>query len=257
MNKQGPNGIEWTDATWNPIGGCKHACRWKMPDGNIAICYAETTAEHGVASTAYPMGFAHHYWRPHKLQEPINQKTPMKVFLDSMSDLMGHWVPDTEINQVLETCHKAHWHSFQLLTKNPKRLLDFDFPDNVWVGVSTPPDFMMGKELSQDQKHRMLRITLDTLSQIKTPVRWISAEPLSWDITPLLSEYASAINWCVIGAASNGKTLYAPNESYVKALVEHLEANGVTVFYKGNMRTLEWAVQNWRNGFPVAVTHGE
>ena len=37
MNKQAKSeikrGIEWTDYTWNPIGGCQHGCRWEMPDG--------------------------------------------------------------------------------------------------------------------------------------------------------------------------------------------------------------------------------
>ena len=46
-------GIEWTDYTSNIIAGCKHDCRWEMPDGKIAICYAETTATN-VAQAAYP-----------------------------------------------------------------------------------------------------------------------------------------------------------------------------------------------------------
>lgn len=36
MNKQytspAKRGIEWTDYTWNPVGGCQHKCRWQMPD---------------------------------------------------------------------------------------------------------------------------------------------------------------------------------------------------------------------------------
>ena len=64
-------GIEWTATfihertnviwgrTWNPVAGCQHACRWNMPDGKIAECYAETTAE-GVAAPSYPHGFEHH-----------------------------------------------------------------------------------------------------------------------------------------------------------------------------------------------------
>ena len=45
LNKQGKGKIEWTDFTWNPVGGCRHACRWKMPDGTIARCYAESFVE--------------------------------------------------------------------------------------------------------------------------------------------------------------------------------------------------------------------
>ena len=131
-------GIQWTDFTWNPIGGCKHACRWKMSDGTIAVCYAETIAEK--FSRHYPHGFEQHYWRPDKLDDPVKFTTPSRVFVDSMSDLMGAWVPEKQVRRVLEVCQTAHWHLFQLLTKNPGRLAKFDFPENVWVGVSSPSD---------------------------------------------------------------------------------------------------------------------
>lgn len=52
--KTGSRGIEWCDETRNPTGGCLHQCRWEMPDGTIAICYAENLAEHGVAKKGYP-----------------------------------------------------------------------------------------------------------------------------------------------------------------------------------------------------------
>ena len=49
MNKQYKNpqsrGISWTDFTWNPVRGCLHECQWRMPDGEIAICYAKLVAE--------------------------------------------------------------------------------------------------------------------------------------------------------------------------------------------------------------------
>lgn len=58
-----PDGTERQGVTANPVGGCLHGCRWKMPDGTIAVCYAETTAE-GAARRAYPEGFEHHYVGP-------------------------------------------------------------------------------------------------------------------------------------------------------------------------------------------------
>jgi protein gp37 len=256
MNKQGVNGIEWTHYTWNVIAGCKHACQWQMPDGNIATCYAKTVAER-VAQAAYPQGFEEHYWHPKRLNEPFGVKTPSRIFLDSMSDLMGHWVPDNQIEAVLDIARKASHHTFQLLTKNPKRLLDFNFPANVWVGASMPPDFMFGKPLQRAQQERLLSITLETLAKVKAPVRWISAEPLSWNIAPIMAYHAGAIQWCVIGAASNGKTLYAPQDAHIEILVEVLEGQDVTIFYKGNMKASPWALANWRDGFPVtkAMSH--
>lgn len=247
MNKQnkgnGKRGIEWTQFTWNPVGGCKHACRWTMPDGTAAICYAEEVAEK-VAQSAYPQGFQHHYWHPSRLQEPLKVKTPSRIFLDSMSDLMGHWVTDDEINQVLDICRQAHWHDFQLLTKNAPRLTNFDFPDNVWVGVSAPPSEMFGKPLSLAQQKRMVHRQLETLAKLTVPVRWMSIEPLSFDIAPLLVD--SPLEWAVIGAATNGAKTYQPKPEWVTGVLKVLDAQGTAVFFKGN---LKWNI--WREEFPV------
>ncbi|MDL1924295.1 DUF5131 family protein [Chloroflexi bacterium CFX3] len=244
MNKQTMRGIEWTDYTWNPIGGCKHACRWTMPDGSVAICYAESVAE-GVARDAYPHGFKHHYWQPKRLAEPLAVKTPSKIFLDSMSDLMGKWVLDEQIEAVLDVCRRADWHTFQLLTKNAPRLLRFDFPPNVWVGVSAPPSQMLGRTLTHDQQVRMVVRQLEVLDQMRSPVRWMSIEPLSFDIAPLLKD--SPLEWAVIGAASNGAKTYQPQAEWVQDLLHVLDRQSIPVFFKGN---LQW--QPCRSNFPVA-----
>ena len=208
-----------------------------MPDGSVAECYAETIAER-VAQRAYPHGFEYHYWNPNVLKEPLRQKNPSRIFLDSMSDLMGYWVPDDEIRQVLEVCAQAHWHTFQLLTKNAPRLKEFDFPSNVWVGVSAPPSVMFGRKLSQLQQSRMIERTLKVLNDVDVPVRWMSIEPLSFDIAPLLK--GSNLQWAVIGAATNGRKAYQPQPEWVANVLEVLDAQGTKVFFKGNLKWTEW-----------------
>lgn len=247
-------GIEWTDYTFNPIGGCFHACQWTMPDGSVANCYAEDVAQ-GVARAAYPQKFEHHYFRPELLDRPLRVKTPSRVFVGSMADVFGTWVPEADILQVLETCDKAHWHQFQFLTKNFPRVWKFMYddaiPSNCWLGASMPPDFMFNKPLSPVQKERMLRQTLNNLSAFETDhVKWMSFEPLSWDVAPIVANYPSALKWAVIGAASNGKTLYPPEERHVRDLIDVLDAQGVAVFFKGNLRSLPWAAAHWREEFP-------
>jgi protein gp37 len=248
MNKQFKSehkrGIEWTDYTWNAVGGCQHGCRWVMPDGSVAECYAETVAER-VAQNAYPAGFEHHYWRPDALREPLRLRTPARIFLDSMSDLMGSWVPDEQVEAVLDVCREAHWHQFQLLTKNAPRLTHFDFPDNVWIGVSAPPSIMFGKRLSPVQQTRMVARSVAILRSLRVPVRWMSIEPLSFDIAPLLVD--SGLQWAVIGAATNGKKTYQPEAAWVAHVLEVLDAQGTQVFFKGN---LDWTP--WREDFPMA-----
>lgn len=244
MNKQAKSatkrGIEWTEYTWNPVGGCQHGCRWEMPDGTIAECYAETVAER-VAQSSYPNGFEYHYWRPELLNEPLALAKPSRIFLDSMSDLMGHWVTDGQIEQVLDICRQAKQHQFQLLTKNAPRLLKFKFPDNVWVGVSAPPSIMFGRRLSVAQQSRMLKRMLDVLKQVDVPIRWMSIEPLSFDIAPLLEN--SKLQWAVIGAATNGAKAYQPKREWVQNVLDVLGKQGTKIFFKGNLVWHEWFEQ--------------
>jgi len=254
MNKQKngkSRGIEWTDFTWNPVGGCQHGCRWEMPDGTTAICYAETIADRMKSPKFYPNGFEHHYWHPDRLNEPLKQKQPSRIFLDSMSDLMGAWVSADEIMQVLSVVREAHWHSFQLLTKNAPRLLEFkdeisSLP-NLWVGVSAPPSQMFGKPLTHNQQERMVHRQMKVLSEFPNNITWMSIEPLSFDIAPLIAEYNHALNWAVIGAATNGNRIFQPEPEWVSGLLSLFDKQGVHVFFKGN---LKWQTDQWREDFP-------
>lgn len=240
--------IEWTDYTWNPIGGCPHGCRWQMPDGNMAVCYAETVSKavkRQSGGKSYADGFEAHYWQPERLKEPLKVKTRSRIFLDSMSDLMSLNVTDDQIEQVLDICRQAHWHTFQLLTKNAPRLLKFAFPANVWVGASLPPTIFRGHKLSQHQQRAMLERTLKVLGKVQSPVRWMSFEPLSFDCASLAAQYP-ILQWAVIGAASDGRKTFQPESGIVSSLLEVLESQQVKVFFKGN---LDWSP--WRAEFPA------
>lgn len=256
MNEQKPpNAIEWTRPygrrgfTWNVVSGCMHDCRWLMPDGSVAICYAKTVAER-VAQHAYPHGFEHHYFHPDRLNEPLKQKEGAGIFLDSMADLMGANVPAEQIEQVLDVCRRAEQHIFFLLTKNAPRLAKFKFPRNVWVGASSPPDWMHGKRLDRNQQARMLETTLRILSEVNASVKWISFEPLSWNVSRIIQAAGKVLDWSVIGAASNGKQEFPPDMHNLIDLLDVLDAQRVPVFYKGNLRSLEFAARNWREAFP-------
>lgn len=264
MNKQNPpNGIEWTRLpnpddpqttldgyTWNPVGGCRHNCQWQV-NGALVECYAKTVAER-VASSKYPNGFDAHYWNPERLAEPGRVKKPSGIFLDSMSDLMGQTVPAQQIQQVLDVCAQTPHHTYFLLTKNAPRLREFVFPSNVWVGVSMAPDYMYGRELSSGQKERYMERALEILAERRFAfgnITWMSAEPLSWDISHLIRNYPNALNWVVIGAASNGRTYYPPQLNHLLPLEKEL--GNTPVFYKGNMKCLPYAAEHWRKEFPI------
>src|SRR5260221_2300917 len=90
-------GIEWCDRTVGVFGGCMHDCKWEMPDGAVAECYAKTLAESGVAVKAYPHGFEHHYFRPKALRDLCAGKEPELIFVDSMADAFAANVPENQV----------------------------------------------------------------------------------------------------------------------------------------------------------------
>lgn len=258
MNEQkaeSKSSIEWTRVwgrkgfTWNPIAGCPHQCRWTMPGGDVAICYAENIA-HNMAQKAYAQGFDHHYWKPQHLNSPKKLATGAGIFVGSMSDVFAHSVPSEHIQTVLDVIADTPQHIYFMLTKNPVRSKQFEIPANVWLGASMPPDFMWGNPLTIKQKEAMMRRTLEVLADAKALVKWISFEPLSWHVAPLVAEYPNALQWAVVGAASHGRTYFPPDTTDFLMLKWELESQGVPTFYKGNMKCLEQAQAEWHEEFP-------
>jgi protein gp37 len=257
MNKQGPNGIEWTHVfgpgtgyTWNPTSGCAHGCEWIMPDGTVAQCYAKTRAESDELRPFYSQGFAEAYWRSKRLQEPTHYKQPCGIFIASMGDLMGHWVTEDQIKQVLSICRQTPQHIYFLLTKNSPRLPKFDYPPNVWVGVSAPPSRMLGHTLTSEQQIRYWNKAIASLSQVNATVRWLSIEPLTHDVSWLFTE-GTPVDRVVLGAASDGNRKIQPSKDLLSSALLALDALKIPYFFKGNLRpSLGVAFPEWREDYP-------
>lgn len=178
-------GIEWTDATWNPVTGCDEVSR------GCDRCYAKTFAERfrGVEGHYFEQGFDV-VLRPDKLKLPLTWRKPKKVFVNSMSDLFHKDVPDEYIAKVFAVMAATPQHTYQLLTKRHGRMRSlvgndgqtlleatqdeataqaiYDAPwplPNVWLGVSV-----------EDQQRADLRIP--ALLGTQAAVRFLSCEPL-------------------------------------------------------------------------------
>lgn len=264
MNKQGEKGIEWTRIiqpdgnrlpgyTWNPTGGCLHGCTWQMPDGSVTQCYAKTIAEK--FNAAFPQGFEAHYWREHELNAPLKLKAPAGIFVGSMADLFGHWVPSAQIQRVLDVMQQADWHTFQTLSKYPIRLAEFSpYPANVWVGVSLPA----GHQMSESGAKRALKVYLGQMENIEASVRFMSIEPLWFDVAPVFEAWLQThdnlpFEWAIIGAASDGRKLYQPKNAWVTDLHRLMDGQRIPVFHKGNLRGNP-AVNPIREDFPTFIS---
>jgi protein gp37 len=109
--------IEWTDATSNPVTGCT-----KISAG-CDHCYAEHFAERfrGVPNHPFENGFDLTL-RPERLEQPLKWRQPRMIFVNSMSDLFHKDVPTEFVERVFVTMGKAHWHTYQVLTKRSPRM---------------------------------------------------------------------------------------------------------------------------------------
>jgi protein gp37 len=180
--------IEWTESTWNPLTGCT-----KISPG-CKNCYAERMARRlkAMGQPNYRNGFKLTL-HDHVLEMPMRWKQPQMIFVNSMSDLFHEDVPLDFIQQVFEVMAKASWHTFQVLTKRSKRLLEFDqqlnWPDNVWMGVSVE---------NKDYSYR-----IDHLRQTHARTKFLSLEPL---LGPIPDPNLNGIDWVIVGGESGPKS---------------------------------------------------
>lgn len=137
-------GIQWTDATWNPIRGCS-----RVSEG-CRNCYAEKVA----ARFSFPaqQGYITEWgdtegyrnegpyhgligkggqWNGNirvvdsLMDQPLRWRKPRRIFVNSMSDLFHENVPYQVIDQVFAVMAIADHHVFQVLTKRPARMVEY------------------------------------------------------------------------------------------------------------------------------------
>jgi protein gp37 len=210
--------IEWTDATWNPLRGCR-----KLSPG-CKHCYAEAFAERfrGVKDHPYEHGFDPRLV-PDKLSEPLRWADPRVVFVNSMSDLFMEDVPDEYIVAVARVMTQANWHTYQVLTKRAERMRDLlnsklQFAAreaHIWWGVSV-----------EDREYGVPRISC--LREANASVRFLSVEPLLEDLgTVCLDD----IHWVIVGGES-GAGARPLERDWVVSLRNQCERADVSFFFK-------------------------
>jgi protein gp37 len=206
-------GIEWTESTWNPVRGCT-----KVSPG-CKHCYAETFAERwrGIPGHPYEQGFDLRLV-PEKLEEPLRWKSPRLIFVNSMSDLFHEEVPFSFIEQVFNAMERAHWHTFQVLTKRAERLSELasrlPWPENVWQGVSVESDRYLGR--------------IAKLRTVPAAVRFLSLEPL---LGPLPDLPLDGVSWVIVGGES-GHSHRSMDAAWVRDIRRQCLRKRVPFFFK-------------------------
>lgn len=222
----GPTEIEWTDATWNPISGCV------MISPGCTNCYAMRMAARlqAMRHPAYVRATRKSGGRPvwtgkihlieKALSTPLSWRKPRKIFVNSMSDLFQDGIPIEFIARVWEIMEKAHWHTYQILTKRPENMLDvFEalgraaLP-NVWLGTSVESERYKGR--------------IRQLQRIPAYVRFVSFEPLIGSIGKLS---LSGIHWAIVGGES-GPRARPMKAKWVEEIRRQCEDEQVKFFFK-------------------------
>lgn len=209
--------IEWTDVTWNPVTGCT-----KISAG-CDHCYASRFSERFRGTPGHPFetGFDLTL-RPQRIEQPLSWRKPSMVFVNSMSDLFHKEIPRDFISSVFDTMERAHWHTFQILTKRSslmrnflrKRYGDGTAPAHMWFGVSVED----GSKKSR----------IEHLREAPAGVRFLSIEPL---IAPIGRVDLTNIDWVIVGGES-GPGARPMQADWVREVRDQCEDQGVAFFFK-------------------------
>lgn len=279
MNK---SKIEWCDSTWNPVTGCLHGCKY---------CYARRIAErfgkienpcfdedvvsgelYVKPSNPYPFKFLPTLHR-YRLNEPSQKTKSRNIFVCSMADLFGEWVPDSWVDEVFQSCFNADRHRYLFLTKNPKRYdkaIDFTTCEERTMGLNEGiwDKFWFGTTVTCQQDMERVK-QLETFSEGH---KFLSIEPIQEKIDLDLSGYrcplcgsvyvykdnpvttpagippyycedcgdwegeepARLIEWVIVGAET-GPGAKPPEPEWVQSIINQCRDAGIPLFLKNNL----------------------
>jgi len=251
MNK---SKIEWCDYTWNPITGCLHGCEYcyarrianrfkgdlyqnKVYATQNCELELNSSAGHGFyknhsinkpvkgkggRTIPYPFGFEPTFHK-YRLDEPERKAKGAKIFVCSMADLFGEWVPDEWIDEIIKIAARNPRHRFLFLTKNPKRYMELAgkgmLPaiENAWFGstITTPDD-----KFWWSHAHNT----------------FVSIEPILADFGSIGNKTVKKVDWVIIGAMTGpGAKDHKPKKEWIQNIVKDCINTNTPLFMKNNI----------------------
>ena len=269
--------IDWADSTWNPVTGCLHGCEYCyarriaerfscegqtldapaelqrvwLQDGGTdlrkngchVLRYPVRLKDNG-RICPYPFGFAPTFHR-YKLDEPQQWKKPRTIFVCSMADLFGEWVPDEWIIEVLNACREAPQHRYLFLTKNPER---YDRLEDAGIITDQDQNFWLGSTVTDECRDKLhYNFALHTFQ---------SCEPMLAPWPPAQEpnqRYKGAWpEWVIFGAETgNRKGKVIPEKAWIDNAVQMCRHVGAKVFMKESLR--EIMGDDFRQEYPWEV----
>lgn len=293
--------IEWCDSTWNPITGCLHGCEYcyarkiaqrfggvKIGDFNGQTCALNEPYRRSKDGqiNPYPFEFLPTLHR-YLLNKPEEWKKPRNIFVGSMADMWGAWVPDEWKIEVMEACKKAPQHNYLFLTKDPlgyqiwptKEHPDYSEvgarTDNMWLGVTytgteiTPREhqkwdnnfwylWRMGANITPGHHHTFMSIEPLRCDICEVEDKRDGGKILENFLRP--SSFGTPrkfFEWIIIGAETgNRKGKIKPEKEWVDKIVELCSRDNIPVFMKESLLPI-MGEENMRRELPEQLRRRE
>lgn len=221
---QTTDAVDWAAWTWNPVTGCEHGCKF---------CYAREIAHKTEMAPYYPNQFQPTF-HEYRLAAPGNTNVPNsedprdgRVFVCSMADLFGKWVPNEWIEKVFDACLRSPDWTYLFLTKWPERYSKMPLIERAWYGSSV----IQQSDVARVEK---AMLNFDTPNATK----WMSLEPMLGPIK------FKDLSWCdlvVIGSQTSTTQpdgfvpAFAPKFDWVVDVVNQCRSFNVPYYLKANL----------------------
>lgn len=265
--------IDWCDVTWNPVTGCKRDCPYCYAKGIAKRFGGWTTGgvkttqnilqdppeldkplllerkDGKVVNAPYPFAFLPTLHR-YRMDDPSRTKEGQNIFVCSMADLFGPWVPLRWIREVMDACLAAPQHNYLFLTKFPERYKSLDYvsllprADNFWYGTTVTHLKELGR--------------VDDLPEAAH--RFVSIEPL---MSPIDLDFAGqTVDWIIVGAETGNrkkKAKSSPHLDWLRALNGYALRNGIPILFKDSkeLKAVWGTDRRLIQQFPEGLWRGE
>ena len=225
--------IQWTDLTRNPIK--------EASGGNYCIpispgcknCYASLLNSRGTRFGGNgrrfgvrPEGHPEMTLNIDMLESWARMTKPKKIFVGSMTDIFGEWVPDWMLFALFLAMAQSPFQTFQVLTKRPERAAEVigswlrhvgrgQLPANIWLGISAE------NQATYDERIKWLNRCL-------AQVRFLSLEPL---LGPINLGDIKDVDWVIVGGESGPRARPLDLE-WIWDILYQCRRAGVSAFIK-------------------------
>jgi len=218
--RKGDNIADWS---WNPITGCDYECKYCYAKHMVDVHYKEAIPDPS-------MRFKPRL-RRELLSAPFNTMPPdifstqtsNKVLVSDMGDILSKSIPADWINEVIEVMRKTNPWTYIITTRNPVRYLDFQWPNNVWLGATANTPEKMA-------------IALSTFPELFPHTRFLQIEPLIQEVSLQCNNLS--VDWVIIGAQKKTPDCEPkqPQWEWIWEIVDTCMLHNIPLYWKDSIR---------------------